>query len=71
MQLLQIVPWGFGKLLKWIKATYGDIEIVITENGVSDRTGTLEDDHRISYLQVGIICFFIFLNKLRTNRSCQ
>ncbi|XP_018576585.1 myrosinase 1 [Anoplophora glabripennis] len=47
----RVVPWGFGKLLKWIKATYGDLEIVITENGVSDRTGTLEDDHRINYIR--------------------
>ncbi|KAJ8923929.1 hypothetical protein NQ315_006705 [Exocentrus adspersus] len=48
----RIVPWGIGKLLKWIKATYGDLEIMITENGVSDRNGTLEDDHRIRYLKL-------------------
>ncbi|KAG5891685.1 hypothetical protein JTB14_020102 [Gonioctena quinquepunctata] len=47
----KIVPWGFGKLLRWIKQTYGDIEIVITENGVSDTTGTLRDQHRIDYLR--------------------
>uniref|UniRef100_A0A0S7EMZ9 beta-glucosidase n=1 Tax=Chrysomela populi TaxID=154003 RepID=A0A0S7EMZ9_CHRPP len=47
----KIVPWGFGKLLRWLKATYGDIEIVITENGVSDRTGTLRDQHRIDYFK--------------------
>ncbi|KAG5873669.1 hypothetical protein JTB14_013335 [Gonioctena quinquepunctata] len=46
----RVVPWGFGKLLRWVKATYGDKEIVITENGVSDRTGTLRDQHRIDYL---------------------
>uniref|UniRef100_V5GVG8 beta-glucosidase n=1 Tax=Anoplophora glabripennis TaxID=217634 RepID=V5GVG8_ANOGL len=45
----RIVPWGIGKLMRWLKSTYGDLEIVVTENGVSDRTGTLEDDHRISY----------------------
>ncbi|XP_023019417.2 cytosolic beta-glucosidase [Leptinotarsa decemlineata] len=47
----KIVPWGFGKLLRWLKHTYGDKEIVITENGVSDTTGTLRDQHRIDYLQ--------------------
>ncbi|KAJ8978812.1 hypothetical protein NQ317_018902 [Molorchus minor] len=48
----KIVPWGIGKLLRWIKKTYGNIEIVITENGVSDLTGTLDDDHRINYIQM-------------------
>lgn len=38
--------------MRWLKETYGDLEIVITENGVSDRTGTLEDDHRIEYYKV-------------------
>uniref|UniRef100_A0A0K8TUT8 beta-glucosidase n=1 Tax=Phaedon cochleariae TaxID=80249 RepID=A0A0K8TUT8_PHACE len=47
----RIVPWGFGKLLRWLKKTYGDIEIVITENGVSDTTGTLRDQHRINYMK--------------------
>uniref|UniRef100_A0A6P7GSX6 beta-glucosidase n=1 Tax=Diabrotica virgifera virgifera TaxID=50390 RepID=A0A6P7GSX6_DIAVI len=45
------VPWGFGRLLRWMKKTYGDIEIVISENGVSDRSGTLQDEHRIKYIQ--------------------
>ncbi|CAG9861383.1 unnamed protein product [Phyllotreta striolata] len=49
----KIVPWGFGKLLRWIKHTYGDVEIVISENGVSDtdRSGTLRDQHRIDYIK--------------------
>lgn len=38
--------------MRWLKSTYGDLEIVITENGVSDTTGTLEDDDRISYFKV-------------------
>lgn len=29
-----IVPWGFRKLLIWIKYRYGNPEIVVTENGV-------------------------------------
>ncbi|KAJ8955844.1 hypothetical protein NQ318_005389 [Aromia moschata] len=43
------VPWGAGKLLRWLKSTYGDIDIMITENGVSDQNGTLTDDHRIRF----------------------
>ncbi|KAJ8983484.1 hypothetical protein NQ317_014943 [Molorchus minor] len=46
-----VVPWGIRKLLVWLKKTYGDLEIVITENGLSDLTGDLEDDNRIYYLQ--------------------
>lgn len=36
-------------MLNWVKYTYGDFPIYITENGVSDRNGSLQDDHRISY----------------------
>ncbi|XP_023310666.1 myrosinase 1-like [Anoplophora glabripennis] len=46
-----VVPWGMRHLLVWLKKNYGDVEIVITENGLSDSTGILEDDHRISYYQ--------------------
>ncbi|KAJ8982455.1 hypothetical protein NQ317_010195 [Molorchus minor] len=46
-----VVPWGLRNLLVWLKNTYGDIEIVITENGLSDTSGIMEDDHRIYYFQ--------------------
>ncbi|VEN36159.1 unnamed protein product [Callosobruchus maculatus] len=45
----KVVPWGFHKLLRWMKQTYGDYEIYVTENGYSDRTGELDDLRRISY----------------------
>ncbi|KAJ8982454.1 hypothetical protein NQ317_010194 [Molorchus minor] len=45
-----VVPWGLRKLLVWLKNTYGDIEIFITENGVSDSSSHLEDDKRVSFL---------------------
>nr|WPM03626.1 glycoside hydrolase family 1 [Phyllotreta armoraciae] len=45
------VPWGLRNLLNWLKNTYNNPEIVITENGFSDTTGTLEDDNRIIYLR--------------------
>lgn len=33
---LKVYPAGFRKLLKWLKATYGDVEILVTENGTSE-----------------------------------
>ncbi|CAH0561316.1 unnamed protein product [Brassicogethes aeneus] len=45
---LKIVPWGARKFLNWIKNTYNNPEIIITENGVSD-AGLLKDDARIHY----------------------
>ncbi|KAJ8973206.1 hypothetical protein NQ317_018955 [Molorchus minor] len=43
-----IVPWGLRKLLKWVKDTYNNPKILVTENGCSDN-GTLDDDMRIDY----------------------
>ena len=36
-------------LLTWIKDTYGNPEILITENGFSDKAGNLDDFQRIYY----------------------
>ncbi|CAH1977975.1 unnamed protein product [Acanthoscelides obtectus] len=47
---LKVTPWGLKKLLKYLKETYNNPEIIITENGYSD-TGELEDDKRISYIK--------------------
>ena len=33
---LYVVPWGFRKLLVWIKETYGNPPLYVTENGFSD-----------------------------------
>lgn len=46
------MPWGARKFLKWVKDTYNDPEIFITENGVGDDGSTLEDDQRIDFHQV-------------------
>ncbi|KAJ8920012.1 hypothetical protein NQ315_006543 [Exocentrus adspersus] len=46
-----VVPWGLRSLLVWLKKTYGDIEILITENGYPDKTGVMEDDDRIAYFE--------------------
>ena len=63
---LKVVPWGLRKLLKYIKDNYGDPKIIVTENGVSDRNASLQDDHRTYYythyineMLKGVdICFF-------------
>ncbi|KAJ8930753.1 hypothetical protein NQ314_016414 [Rhamnusium bicolor] len=48
---VKVTPWGMRKLLRWIKATYNDPAIIITENGYSDN-GTYGDDSiRQNYYQ--------------------
>ena len=37
---LKQVPWGFRKLLRYVKRRYDNPLIYVTENGVSNRTGT-------------------------------
>ena len=44
-----MVPWGIRNLLNYVKENYGQPEMFITENGVSERNGTLEDESRISF----------------------
>lgn len=48
---LKTVPWGFRKLLNWIKKTYNNPLVYITENGYVD-AGTLKDYKRIEYHKV-------------------
>lgn len=45
---LKVVPWALRKLLSWIKHQYGDIRILIAENGYADK-GQLEDSERVDY----------------------
>lgn len=45
---LQVVPAGFGNLLRKIRDDYGNPPVQIFENGYSD-TGELNDYDRISY----------------------
>ncbi|KAF2887266.1 hypothetical protein ILUMI_18907, partial [Ignelater luminosus] len=45
---LKVVPWGFTKLLAWLKNTFGNVPIYITENGFGDH-GEIDDQGRINY----------------------
>jgi hypothetical protein len=45
---LQVVPWGFRKMLNWIAKEYNNPTVLITENGFSDR-GELNDGDRVDY----------------------
>ncbi|XP_018571131.1 myrosinase 1 [Anoplophora glabripennis] len=48
---VRVTPWGMRKLLAWVKKTYNNPAIIITENGFSD-DGTYGDDAtRILYYQ--------------------
>ncbi|KAJ8963511.1 hypothetical protein NQ317_010576 [Molorchus minor] len=40
---VKVTPWGMRKILKWVKETYNNPAIIITENGISDN-GTLSED---------------------------
>lgn len=46
---LQIVPWGFRKILNWIKVQYDNPEVIITENGYTSERG-LSDMDRVFYI---------------------
>ena len=41
-------------ILRWIKKEYNNVPVLVTENGVSDRNGSLTDDHRIHYYRTYI-----------------
>jgi beta-glucosidase/6-phospho-beta-glucosidase/beta-galactosidase len=45
---LQVVPWGFRKLLNWIAIQYNNPPVLIAENGFSDQ-GELNDRNRVDY----------------------
>ena len=48
---LRVVPWGLRNLLQWIKKTYGNPPVYVTENGCSDvdEDVGLNDVGRIEY----------------------
>ncbi|KAL0850752.1 hypothetical protein ABMA28_006694 [Loxostege sticticalis] len=46
---LKVVPWGLRKTLNWVKNTYKNPPVLITENGISLEPG-LNDMRRINYI---------------------
>ena len=42
------------KTLNWIKNRFNDPEIIITENGISDRAGNVDDMMRVYYYKHNI-----------------
>lgn len=50
-----MTPFGFRRILNWLKEEYNDPPIYVTENGVSQREETdLNDTARIYYLRTYI-----------------
>ena len=58
---LYVVPWGLRRILKWIKNTYNNPAIYITENGYSTSTG-LEDSERVD-------CVTRYINEVLKGRE--
>lgn len=48
----KIVPWGLTQILRWIKKTYRNPIVLITECGYPDRNGTVDDEPRIDFFRV-------------------
>jgi len=48
---IYVVPYGLRRVLGWLKDRYNNPTVYITENGVSDTTGTMDDHGRIDYLR--------------------
>ncbi|XP_026283358.1 myrosinase 1-like [Frankliniella occidentalis] len=44
-------PWGFGKLLRWVRDQYGNPPVLITENGYSDPNNNKQDEDRAAYFK--------------------
>ena len=51
---LKVTPFAMRKQLNWIKDRYNNVSVYVTENGVSDRNGSLVDIHRINYYRAYI-----------------
>ena len=46
---LKVTPQGIRKVLNWVRESYDNPPVIITENGVSDNLGNLDDLSRIYY----------------------
>ena len=57
---LNVVPWGFGKTLRYVQQRYSDPDIYVTESGVDvprenslSLEKALKDNFRVTYFKVG------------------
>jgi len=46
---LKVTPWALRSTLSWLSREYPGVDLYISENGVSDNLGNLDDLHRIYY----------------------
>jgi len=49
-----VTPWGIRRGLNWVRDHYGNVPVYVTENGVSDNSGTLLDTARIDFYRAYI-----------------
>ncbi|XP_018567100.1 myrosinase 1 isoform X3 [Anoplophora glabripennis] len=47
----KITPWGIRKLLNWLKETYNNPAIIITENGMPDNSSVIDDVTRVRFFR--------------------
>ncbi|XP_023311496.1 myrosinase 1 isoform X2 [Anoplophora glabripennis] len=47
----KITPWGIRKLLNWLKETYNNPTIIITENGMPDNSSVIDDVTRVRFFR--------------------
>nr|XP_023019567.1 myrosinase 1-like [Leptinotarsa decemlineata] len=52
-----VTTWGTRKMFKWLKETYNNPEIFISEYGYSDNGTTLEDNERIRFSRMYLSAF--------------
>ncbi|KAL3868358.1 hypothetical protein ACJMK2_041172 [Sinanodonta woodiana] len=64
---LFVVPWGFRNLLNWIRTEYGNPQVIVTENGVTDNNGTVQDKHRVDYYRAYITEMLKAINEDKCN----
>ncbi len=48
---LIVTPWTLRSILNWIKDEYDNPPVLVSENGVSDRNGSLEDTFRVDFIK--------------------
>ncbi|XP_063932902.1 myrosinase 1-like isoform X2 [Zophobas morio] len=51
LEIFKVLPESLRNVLKWVKKTYHDPEIYITENGYADNREIIDDDERINYFR--------------------